>query len=102
MGKCYIAGAVDDNPNAEKEFSEAAEMLKKTGYRVYNPVELISTIGFRCAPRSEIMMLLFSIIIDNLPDMYMLPGWERSRGAKAEHTIAVELGLKIIYGEKTS
>jgi hypothetical protein len=29
--------------------------------------------------------------------MYMLKGWEKSNGARAEHALAVALGLEIIY-----
>ena len=29
----------------------------------------------------------------------MLPGWENSSGARAEHALSVALGLKIIYME---
>lgn len=30
--------------------------------------------------------------------IYMLKGWERSNGARAEHALAVALGLEITYG----
>lgn len=30
--------------------------------------------------------------------IYMLPNWEQSRGATAEHALAEAIGLEIIYG----
>jgi len=36
-------------------------------------------------------------ICDNATAIVMLPGWERSYGAKAEHALAVALKLEIIY-----
>jgi len=29
--------------------------------------------------------------------IYMLRGWERSKGARAEHAVAVWIGLEIMY-----
>lgn len=36
-------------------------------------------------------------IASEATDIYMLKGWERSSGAKAEHALAVALGLEIKY-----
>lgn len=36
-------------------------------------------------------------IAQNATHIYMLKGWERSRGAIAEHALAVALGLEIMY-----
>jgi hypothetical protein len=38
-----------------------------------------------------------SWIAENATDMYMLKGWERSNGARAEHALAVALNLNIMY-----
>lgn len=38
-----------------------------------------------------------SWICANATHMYMLKGWEKSSGAKAEHALAVALGLEIMY-----
>lgn len=36
-------------------------------------------------------------IAENATHLYMLKGWERSRGAMAEHALGVALGLEIMY-----
>lgn len=36
-------------------------------------------------------------IAKNATHIYMLKGWEKSRGAIAEHALAVALGLEILY-----
>lgn len=39
--------------------------------------------------------LLF--LCDNATHIFMLKGWEKSHGARAEHAVAHALGLEIIY-----
>ncbi len=36
-------------------------------------------------------------IVEDATHMAMLPGWENSKGARAEWALAVALGLKIFY-----
>ena len=33
-------------------------------------------------------------------EIVMLPGWERSRGARLEHLVAVELGMTVTLWEQ--
>jgi hypothetical protein len=36
-------------------------------------------------------------IISLRPRMYMLPNWKDSKGAREEHSLALDLGLEVIY-----
>jgi hypothetical protein len=40
--------------------------------------------------------MLLGDLIDS-DAIYMLRGWEQSKGARAEHAVAVWIGLEIIY-----
>ena len=67
-----------------------------TRYHVGDPItnaddEPYYTDDGACYMRSDIAALLTCDAI------HMLPGWENSRGATVEHTIATALGLPITY-----
>lgn len=73
-------------------FNAAATMLRAHGDTIINPAESFDGDTSRARPeyiRKDITDLLTCDAI------YMLPGWTRSKGARLEHAIAVELGLEI-------
>lgn len=79
----YIAGPILNAPNYKRVFAEAAEVLARHGYKVINPAEIdrvlvgadITEEDYKAA---DMMLLKMADI------MYMLPGWEKSVGARAE------------------
>ena len=91
----YISGKMSDGDSEETTFEgfyEAEELLVGQGHEVFNPAELDSEGGWEeCLARDLLWM------VDNLPIMYMLVGWEGSRGAKLEYEMALQLGLEIEY-----
>ncbi|MEG1497652.1 MAG: DUF4406 domain-containing protein [Clostridiales bacterium] len=76
--KVYIAGPITGVDNYRKTFNDAEEILLNQGHIVMNPALLSD--GFKWA---EYM----SITLDMLyccDAIYLLPGWEHSKGAKLE------------------
>lgn len=101
--RIYIAGPMrgydDDNFPA---FYEAEKQLElKKVYEILNPARMddeehsydhdVYNIDYKAAMKRDIDAIFNSHAI------YMLRGWEKSDGARAEHALAVYLGLSIQY-----
>lgn len=88
--KIYIAGKITGNPNYKKQFAAAEERLKTQGNIVVNPV---MPKGFNYKDYIFIGLMKLSMC----DAIYMLNGWERSKGAKLEKQFAETLGMRIFY-----
>ena len=95
MEKIYVSGKITDNANYKAQFSSAEKHLQDLGYSVINPARLDLPDGATWADymRQDIKLLC------DCDAIFMLVNWQESKGAKIEHQLAQELGLKIIYGE---
>lgn len=93
MKKIYIAGPMTGLPELNfPAFHAAAQELRAAGHDVINPAEINPDPGtaWEDCMRADIAQLVTCDAI------FLLPGWERSRGASLEHHIARELGLRIV------
>lgn len=94
----YISGKITD-VSREKElvnlqnFFNVEKELIARGFNVFNPAKLEED------GRSWEWYLARDLkwINDNRPILYMLPGWQESRGARLEVEFAKLLGLRIIF-----
>lgn len=95
MEKAYISGKISGLEKEEFEtlFSKASQLAIKMGYMPVNPVELKHDhdLTWENYMKIDIAELL------TCHHMIMLPNWKESKGAKIEHDLGKELGLKIIY-----
>ena len=96
MEKIYISGKITDNANYKAQFSSVEKHLQDLGYSVINPARLELPDGATWADymRHDIKLLC------DCDAIYMLHGWRESAGAKIEHKLARDLGMKIIYERK--
>lgn len=92
LRRLYIAGPMSGIPdNNYPAFFDAARRLRAMRLNVENPAEnpvppCKSWLGY---------MRLSLLQIARVDGVVMLPGWQRSKGARAEHQLARNLGLPI-------
>lgn len=92
--KIYISGGISGHPIEERRavFARAEEELRGRGYAPVNPfnngVSLDASYGDHM--RADLRMLL------DCDGIYLLRGWESSRGARLEHDVAVACEMVII------
>lgn len=93
MKKIYIAGPMRGLPALNfPAFARAADMLRAKGHKVFSPHELGGDIDLRDALAQDT-----AFICKEATTLVMLPSWEKSLGARAEHALATALNLEIIY-----
>ena len=113
--KVYIAGPMQGYDQFNfPAFDKAAEYLRSLGHEVFNPADKdrenygqdfqqkfskgsiaeAETGGFSLR---RALSIDCQWICDNAEAIFMLKGWERSGGARAEHALASALRLHIMY-----
>ena len=104
----YIAGPMTGLPNFNFEaFFDAEEIWSNKGWVVYNPARHDVECGIDARELSlEEVNSKFNLEEAALWDLqsivkcqaiYMLAGWNKSKGARAEHAVAEWLGKEIHY-----
>ena len=101
----YIAGPMQGYPRYNFDaFYDAEKKLKDAGYGVVNPARVDEDRGFdpdEDKPLTEFFLWMarrrdINLINDHATHIYMLPGWEKSKGATAEYYFAKWVGAKVI------
>lgn len=104
--RVYLAGPMTGIPQLNfPAFEYAATVLRQTGYDVISPHELDSPAVKAAATKSadealvdgkvagetwgQILARDVRIVADDVQGIAFLPGWENSRGAKLEATVAL-------------
>ena len=113
--RIYLAGPMTHLPHFNfPAFHTAAYVLRRQGHDVFNPAEedikrqgfdvsldnptgdpkLVAAQGFdlRAALSADT-----KYICEEADAIAMLPGWENSKGARAEHALALALGHRVMY-----
>ncbi|MDA8444794.1 DUF4406 domain-containing protein [Paracidovorax valerianellae] len=96
MKRIYVAGPMTGYPELNfPAFHAAAAALRAEGHHVENPAEINAdpTAEWLDCMRADIARLV------TCDAVFLLPGWERSRGARVEQALAAGLGLQVLYSE---
>lgn len=117
--KIYLAGPMRGKPNFNRAaFKAAADKLRGDGHEVYSPSDMsLLLFGERVGNNANgdegemggdeltisrtVFHLDMTYICLQADAIALLPGWENSRGARAEKAAAEAIPLKIIYLENT-
>lgn len=108
--RIYCAGPMSNHPDDFNfpAFFKASEELEKQGYEAVNPAQLDIDAGYtleklkQLSPAEHQEFLKDAVkrdlaALQTCQAIAMLPGWENSKGAKAELAVAHWLGLDEVY-----
>jgi hypothetical protein len=96
--RIYLSGPMTGIENFNFDaFHEAAKNLRTLCNEVINPAEHFG--GDTSRKRSEYMRKDIATLLDNIDAVAVLPGWERSKGARLEVAIARELDMKVLHAD---
>jgi len=88
--KVYLAGRISGNAGYKEEFGAAAAFYEERGFVALNPAVLPGGMA------AEDYARICAAMIDSADAVAMLPGWEMSRGAKAEKAYAEYIGKSVV------
>lgn len=93
--RIYISGAITGTDDYMDRFAEAEAELTRAGYSVINPAKVNAQLPAETT-YNEYMLMSFCML-DMCDCIYMLRGWEDSKGSSAELRRAQGLGIEIYY-----
>lgn len=95
----YISGPMTGLPEFNyPAFHKATETFEALGYNVYNPARDYQYEGnLESFPIRDAFKYYCRFITEVADEIHMLRGWEKSVGARAEHALAIAIGIKVSY-----
>ena len=88
----YISGSITNNPNYKEDFEKAEKNLLKDYDSVINPTKLPV---FHDKTWESYMKTTLAELLE-CDAIFMVKGWQESRGAVIEYNLASELGLALL------
>lgn len=92
--RVYISGPITGIPDYLENFEKVEKELTKAGYSVINPAKLNANMpdGIEYEEFLEIDLKY----MDLCDSIYMMKGWQNSKGANREYGYALGKGMKIV------
>lgn len=97
--KCYLAGPMSGYPEYNyPAFAAAADALRANGWVVFNPAENEADEsekqGGTAAEYRKYLAIDLPAVLES-ERVFVLPGWEKSRGARMEVSLALLAGIEV-------
>ncbi len=93
--KIYISGKITGTTDFAERFAKAEEHLRKQGFDVINPVKECADIPEDAS--WEIYMRRCVKLLADCKYIYLLKGWDNSKGAIVEKWLAHSLGIETMF-----
>jgi nucleoside 2-deoxyribosyltransferase len=90
----YLSGPITGVPDYKSKFAAAGQLLIDAGCVVINPAEMDNVIKADGGVPDGVYMNADIRLLEAADAIALLPGWENSKGAKAEWLKAVRLGKR--------
>jgi hypothetical protein len=91
--RIYVSGPITGIENYRQNFDDAEKFLTELGYAVINPAKIDD-----CLPEGimyDEFLDLDLYLMSMCDGVYLLNGWNNSRGAKKEISVAINAGMDI-------
>lgn len=93
----YLSGPMTGLPDYNyPTFHRVTSQLRQSGHRVYNPAEFPHDGDPKDFPIRKAFASYCNFICLEACTVVLLPGWKHSKGALAEHQLALNCGIDII------
>ena len=92
--RIYISGQITGTTDYQKRFEKAEQLLNTAGYVAINPAKVnaqLPEVSHKDYMKTSLAML------DMCDAIFMLPGWQDSKGCEIEFEYAYEHGIHIIF-----
>lgn len=92
--RIYISGQITGATDYQKRFEKAEQLLNAAGYVAINPAKVnaqLPEVSHKDYMKTSLAML------DMCDAIFMLPGWQDSKGCEIEFEYAYAHGIHIIF-----
>lgn len=90
MKRIYLSGPITGVPDYLERFEEAETKVQLMGYAPINPAKMNHCIPDMASFSHEEYMSICLELLRHVDGIYMMKGWENSKGAKMELTQVLE------------
>lgn len=98
LKRVFISGPISDTNDYMERFRAAENLLKSKGFLAVNPT-MFSKHLLECEFQWEEFMKITYSLLKQCSKIYMLRGWEQSKGAHREYLYALSQGINVIFEE---
>ena len=92
----YVSGPVTKNKNATTQFNEADKFIRKLGHIPLNPIRIDPPHPLKKDKWLYYMRKSVELLVKS-DALFLLDGWEKSKGARIEFDLCIKLGIPIYF-----